>query len=364
MCTACPAIPETTNAERTEQFEQRFINALNDAAMIVMSSVGHRCGLFDAMAGAPALTSNELATRAGLDERYVREWLGAMVCSGVVEIDPIARNYRLPAEHARLVTRAGDANLAVFAQYITLSGTVEDDIVECFRNGGGVPYSRYGRFHEVMAEDSGQSVLPALQSAILPLMPDVATRLRDGLRMLDVGCGRGKALLQLAAAYPKSRFTGYDLSDEAIGWARAAAERHGLTNLTLEVRDLSDFDATAPARAFDFITTFDAVHDQARPLNVLKGIRRALAPDGVYLAQDIKGTSDHALDRDNPIGMLLYTISCMHCMTVSLAQGGEGLGAMWGRAMAERYFAEAGFGSVEVHELAHDIQNYYYVCRP
>ena len=112
------------------------------------------------------------------------------------------------------------------------------------------------------------------------------------------------------------------------------------------------------------MTPFDAVHDQAQPLNVLTGIRRSLRDGGVYLAQYIKGSSHHHHDRDHPLGTLLYTVSCMHCMTVSLAQGGEGLGAMWGREVAERYFRDAGFGRVEVHELTHDIQNYYYVCRP
>src|SRR5262249_41550909 len=108
----------------------------------------------------------------------------------------------------------------------------------------------------------------------------------------------------------------------------------------------------------------DAVHDQARPMALLRGIRRSLAEDGVYLAQDIKGSTHHHLNLDHPFGPLLYTISCLHCMTVSLAQGGEGLGAMWGRETAERYFRAAGFGPVEVQELEHDPQTYYYVCRP
>lgn len=97
---------------------------------------------------------------------------------------------------------------------------------------------------------------------------------------------------------------------------------------------------------------------------MLRGIRKALADDGVYLAQDIKGSSHHHSDRDHPIGPLLYTISCMHCMTVSLAQDGEGLGAMWGKEKALEYFRVAGFRHIDVHELEHDFQNYWYVCRP
>ncbi len=168
----------------------------------------------------------------------------------------------------------------------------------------------------------------------------------------------------MAGMFPKSRFIGFDLSPEAINWGRETAERHGLINLGFEVRDLTDFHETAPRNGFDFITTFDAIHDQAKPMNVLKGIRRAIKPDGVFLAQDIKGSCHHHLNVDHPIGTLLYTVSCMHCMTVSLAQGGDGLGAMWGRETAERFFTEAGFSTVEVHELSHDIQNNYYVCRP
>jgi SAM-dependent methyltransferase len=168
----------------------------------------------------------------------------------------------------------------------------------------------------------------------------------------------------MAGWFPKSHFVGYDLSEEAIAFARSEAERAGHTNLSFVARDLSRYDDEAEPGAFDLVTTFDAVHDQAAPRAVLRGIRRSLAEHGVYLAQDIKGSSHVHLNREHPFGAMIYTISCMHCMTVSLAQGGEGLGAMWGRETAERYFAEAGFRTVEVHELEHDPQNYYYVCRP
>jgi 2-polyprenyl-3-methyl-5-hydroxy-6-metoxy-1,4-benzoquinol methylase len=353
------------DAERAARFEARFVDVLNSGALCLMTSVGHRTGLFDTMANLPPSSAVAIAQAAALNERYVREWLGAMVAAGVVDLDPDRGLYTLPAEHASMLTRkAPSQNLGVFAQYIPLLGSVEDDIVACFRMGGGVPYGRFTRFHEVMAEDSGQSVLPALRDHILPLVPDLIERLEYGIDVLDVGCGRGKALILMAGMFPKSRFMGFDLSPEAINWGRETAERHGVINLGFEVRDLSDFHETAPRNGFDLITTFDAIHDQAKPMHVLKGIRRAIKPDGVFLAQDIKGSCHHHLNVDHPIGTLLYTVSCMHCMTVSLAQGGDGLGAMWGRETAERFFVEAGFSTVEVHELSHDIQNNYYVCRP
>lgn len=252
-------------------------------------------------------------------------------------------------------------NLAVFAQYIPVLGEVENDIVECFRGGGGVPYSRYPRFHEVMAEDSGQSVMSSLESHILPLVPGLHDCLSKGIAMLDVGCGRGRILNRVAALYPASRFVGMDLSVEAIAFAQEEALAANRGNIEFRIVDLSDFDRTAPVASFDFITTFDAIHDQGKPLNVLKGIHRALKADGVYLMQDISGTSHVHKDIAHPIGTLLYAISCMHCMTVSLAQGGEGLGAMWGEETTRDYLAKAGFRSVTTHRLAHDIQNNWYV---
>jgi SAM-dependent methyltransferase len=331
-----------------------------------MVSVGHRTGLFDALEDGAWVSSDALATRAGLDERYVREWLGAMVTSGIVECDGQTTTYRLPSEHGACLTRAATPNnLAMFAQYIAELGSVEGDIVHCFEHGGGVPYERFGRFHEIMAEDSGQSVLPALEEHILPLIPGIQEKLASGIRVLDLGCGRGRALMDMAARYPASRFTGFDLSAEALAWATAEAEERGLGNVRFEMRDLATFDADAEPAAFDFVTTFDAVHDQGSPRAMVRGIRRTLAEGGVYMAQDINGSSHVHENTDHPIGTLLYTISCMHCMTVSLAQkDGEGLGAMWGRQKAIEIFNEAGFGSVEVNELSHDVQNCYYVCRP
>jgi 2-polyprenyl-3-methyl-5-hydroxy-6-metoxy-1,4-benzoquinol methylase len=352
------------NQAEVEAFAGKMLDMLNGAALALMTSIGHRTGLFDTMASLPPSTSAEIAAAAGLHERYVREWLGAMVTAGVVGLDPATGRFVLPAEHAAVLTRAAAAdNMAVFAQYIALLGGVEDDIVECFRHGGGVPYARFPRFHAVMAEDSGQSVLSSLESHVLPLVPGLTDHLATGLRLLDVGCGSGRILNRLAELHPHSWFTGIDLSPEAIGMARAEASRKGLRNVEYLVRDLSDFHETAEVEAFDVITTFDAIHDQAKPLNVLKGIHRALKADGLYLMQDIRGSSQIHNNIGHPIGTFLYTVSTMHCMTVSLAQDGDGLGAMWGEEATRDHLQRAGFRSVQTHQLAHDIQNNWYVVR-
>ena len=352
------------DSAEAQAFAQRLLRTLNDGALCLMLSVGHRTGLLDVMRDLPHATSAEIATKAGLNERYVREWLGAMVTGRIVEVDPATSRFFLPPEHAAFLTRAAGAdNLGVFTQYISLLGGVEDDIVECFKKGGGVPYAKFPRFHEVMAEDSGQSALSSLESHIVPLVPGMAEKLTGGIQMLDVGCGRGRIINRLAEIYPKSRFTGMDLSREAILSARQEAADKGLKNIEFIVADLSHFDESAEPESFDVIATFDAIHDQAKPLNVLRGIHRALRNDGIYLMQDIKGSSYVHNNLDHPLGPTLYTISCMHCMTVSLAQDGEGLGAMWGEEKTREYLVRAGFRSVEKHELAHDIQNNWYVVR-
>ena len=352
------------DSHKASAFAERLLTILNHGALCLMISIGHRTGLFDAMRKMTSGTADEIASKAGLNQRYVREWLGAMVTGRIVEIDPATERFSLAPEHAAFLTRpAGSDNIAVFAQYIPLLGSVEDEIVECFGKGGGVPYSKFPRFHDVMAEDSGQSVLSSLESHIVPLLPDLAERLADGIAVLDLGCGRGRIINRLAELYPKSRFTGIDLSSAAIltAWQEAAEKK--LRNVEFIVADLTHFDQTAEVEAFDFVTTFDAIHDQARPLNVLRGIYRTLRSNGVYLMQDIKGSSRVENNLEHPLGTLLYTVSCMHCMTVSLAQNGEGLGAMWGEEKTREYLERAGFRSIEKHELAHDIQNNWYIVR-
>lgn len=349
---------------KADGFAERLVNALNEGALCVMLSIGHRSRLFDHMDGQPPMTSQSLATQVGLDERYVREWLNAMTVSKVIDYDAETKRYYLPHEHAAFLTRRSSPdNIAVFAQYIPMMGTVEDDIVDCFKHGGGVPYEKFPRFHEVMAEDSGQTVLSSLQEHILPLVPGLVEKLRQGIRVLDVGCGCGRALNLLAGLFPESEFVGVDLSREAIEYARQEAERLGYQNVHFAVEDVTDFDQTAEDGKFELITTFDAVHDQAKPINVLKGIYKALKEDGIYLMQDIHSSSEVQNNLDHPVAPLLYAVSTTHCMTVSLAQGGEGLGTMWGREKATELLQEAGFKQIRIHQLEHDFQNDYYVMQ-
>ncbi|MBD2680839.1 MULTISPECIES: class I SAM-dependent methyltransferase [Nostoc] len=352
---------EIFDQTKAETFAMRMLNIINNGALALMISIGHRTKLFDTLAELSPSTSQQIADAAGLNERYVREWLGAMVTGNFVEYNPQEKTYYLPREHAAFLTRLAPAdNIAPFTQFISVLGTVEDQIVDCFHKGGGVPYSQYKRFHEVMAEDSNQTVVAALEEHILPLISGLTEALQQGIDVLDVGCGSGRALNKLAHLFPNSRFTGYDLSQEAIATASTEAQQRGLTNIQFQVKDAATFDEV---EKYDLITTFDAVHDQARPDVVLQNIYNALRPNGIYLMQDIHASTDVNGNLEHPVAPFLYTISCMHCMTVSLAAGGMGLGAMWGREKAVEMLSEAGFTSVEIRQLAHDLHNDYYITK-
>lgn len=350
-----------SQVDLTAAFAEQMLDMLNNAALALMTSIGHRTELFDAMAELPPSTCQQIADAAGLNERYVREWLGAMVTGRFIVYDAEHDTYFLPREHAAVLTRAASPdNIAAFAQYIPLLGSVEDPIIGCFYKGGGVPYSQFKRFHPVMAEDSGQTTVSALTDHVLPIVPGLMASLQQGIKVLDLGCGSGRALNKMAKLFPNSQFRGIDLSESAIATAREERQYRALPNIQFEVQDATRFDAV---EQYDLITTFDAIHDQAHPDIVLKNIYRGLKPDGVYLMQDIRATTNVAGNMDHPAAPFLYTVSCMHCMTVSLAQGGMGLGAMWGKEKALSMLKDAGFTQVTIKQLEHDFQNDYYIIR-
>ena len=356
------AAPERSAAARSKEarFSERTLQIINDASLALMMSIGHRTGLFDSMAHLPPSTAAQIARASQLNERYVREWLGAMVTGGIVEFDPSSDTYVLPPEHASCLTRESSPNnVAVTAQWIAVLGGAEDAVADAFRHGHGVPYEAYSRFHHVMAEESRQTVVQGLREHILPLAGGLIEDLDTGIDVLDVACGSGLAVIAMAEMFPASRFTGIDMSAAAIAAGRAEAARRRLRNVNLVQADAAALDAGG---RYDLITAFDAIHDQAQPERVLERIHAALRYGGRFLMQDIAGRSRLADNVAHPLGPFMYTISCMHCMSVSLAAGGPGLGAMWGRELALEMLATAGFTDARVDELPHDPINYYYVA--
>jgi SAM-dependent methyltransferase len=347
---------------KAEAFGGQMVGILNSAALALMCSVGYRTGLFETMAKLPPSTSEEIARAANLNERYVREWLGSVATGGIVTLDPAANKYSLLAEHAMSLTAAaGPGNLALMTQFVSQFGNVEDEIVESFHNGGGVPYSRFHGFQRLQAELTASIFDLALIPVTLELVPGIKDRLRDGIDVADVGCGAGHALNLMAKEYPNSRFVGYDFSEEGVAAGRKEAETLGLSNARFEVKDVATLDGSVK---FDLITVFDAIHDQAKPRTVLKGIHDSLKDGGVFLCSDIHANSNVADNMGHPMAPMMYMVSTFHCMTVSLALGGEGLGTMWGEQKALELFAEAGFSDVRIEHVEGDPMNSYYIARP
>ena len=337
-----------------------MLGELRGASVTLMASVGQRTGLFDTMAGLAPSTSEEIADAAALNERYVREWLGAMVLAGIVEYDADARTYALPPEHAPVLTRAaGPDNIAAVAAYFPVFAGVEDEVVASFTNGGGVPYSSYSRFQEVMDEDSSAVFDATLIETTLPLVPGLIERLRAGIAVADIGSGSGHAVNLMASAFPTSNFVGYDLSEDGVARARREAEALGLSNAQFEIKDAATLDETA---RFGLITAFDAIHDQAQPRRVLRAIAKALEPGGTFLMVDMAASSKLEENLDHPLGSILHTFSTLHCLPVSLGLGGEGLGTAWGEQKALELLEEAGFERVDVKKLDGDIFHNYYVA--
>jgi SAM-dependent methyltransferase len=345
--------------QRVQDFARKLFGHYTSGILTLLVHVGHRTGLFEAAAKGPG-TSQDIADRAGLHERYVREWLAAMATGGVIDYDPASGTFTLPPEHAACLTGTSSRNLAAGSQNLPMLGKRLPRVIESFRNGGGVSYSEY-RPDFTEAQDASWRLLydGLLIKSFLPAVKGLPERLKAGIRVADIGCGTGHAVNVMAREYPASRFIGYDFGEDAIARARAEAREMGLGNARFEVLDVTRL---APEPKFDLITSFDAIHDQRDPAAVLRRIAGALAPDGIYFMMEPKASSRLEENIGNPFAPYIYGMSVLHCMTVSLAEGGAGLGTAWGEQVARRMLGEAGFGSVEVTD-APGPQNSIYVCR-
>lgn len=362
MSSTSPSTAPAFDRQRSADFLEQLKAAYQSSMLVMMIDLGRRLGLFDAISAAGSVTSTGLAAHTGLSERHLREWLGAVAVGGVVVHDASDASFRLPTEHATWLTGTGYTNLAPMAGLITGLAPRLDDVEASFRHGGGVPYEQY-RPHFTCAMDSlGRAKYDAmLVRTYLPLADGLVERLRSGVDVVDVGCGTGHCLNLMAAAFPESRFVGVDFSVDAIGHARAEAEQMGLTNARFDVIDLGTPDALGIA-TFDVVFAFDAIHDQADPSGVLSRIRHGLRPGGMLAMLDIRASSELADNLADRTNLILYGTSVMHCMQVSLAGGGPGLGTVWGTQLATRMLNEAGFPDVTIHELPGDPTNCLYAC--
>ncbi|MDX3193999.1 methyltransferase domain-containing protein [Streptomyces sp. MN03-5084-2B] len=340
-----------------KDFAAHLTATMTGSALTMLIGVGHRTGLLAAAARGPA-TSAGLAERAGLQERYVREWLGAMVTGGIFGYD--GREYTLPPEHAKYLL--GDTSANLMPSLLTLSAFtgILPELERAFAEGGGVPRSAYGPHLESLGARTGDSwkhiYREQLVDGFFGAVPGLKERLTAGARVLDLGCGTGNAVSVAARAFPASHFTGLDINPNVV----EQAQEHHLPNTEFVVGDAAELTADPP---YDVITAFDAIHDQDRPDVVLRRIHGALAPDGLFFMVDTNFSSHLAKNVGNPLAALTYSISLMYCTTTSLAEGGAALGAVWGTEKASEMLADAGFRHVDVLGSPRP-QNCIYACRP
>ena len=322
MTTSSPAV----DSKKVQAFAGKVLNDASATFATTLAALGDRLGLFTVLATADPATSTDLAMRAGIDERYAREWLGGMTNAGYLTHDPGTGRFTLPAEHVPALAEEGGPFFFGGAYQMLLAlGAIYDPLTDAFRRGGGVPQAAYdARFFEGMERFTAGWFNNVLLQHWVPAMPDVRTRLERGIELADIGCGRGRAIIRLAEAFPNSRFVGYDAFAPNVDAAAASAARAGVADrVHFEERDV----AGRLPRAYDVITTFDVVHDAADPLGLLRSVRESLSSDGIYVCLEMN-CSDHLEDNDGPIGALFHGISTLYCLTTSLAQGGAGLGAL------------------------------------
>jgi SAM-dependent methyltransferase len=353
-------VPAQPDPQRVQAFTNRLTELYTASLLTLMIDIGYRTGLFEAAAQGPA-TSQALADRAGLQERYVREWLGAVTCGDIFAYDPATQTYTLPPEHAACLAGQGGANIAPRSQNTAYMARTLPRLADCFRQGGGVPYADFRPHFTDMNDANWRRFHDQwLIRGILPVAHGLPERLRAGLRAADVGCGTGHNVNLMAREYPASAFTGYDIAEDAIARARAEAAAMGLRNARFEVLDVTRLPLDPE---LDLVTSFDSIHDQRDPAAVLRRIYEVLAPGGVYLMFEPRAFT--ALEdnlRANPYAAHTYSMSVLHCLTVSLAEGGAGLGTAWGEQLARQMLSEAGFTQVELFDSPRP-QNYVFVSR-
>ncbi|MBW2439368.1 MAG: class I SAM-dependent methyltransferase [Deltaproteobacteria bacterium] len=359
------------SAQNQKPFAEKMTDILNYSALNLAMAIGYRTGLFDVMDTFDTpQTMQVIADRAGLNRRYIKEWLGVMVTGQIVEIsrDEGGQNrYYLPKHHGDLVARrAGNSNLGVYTQEIPLlTACAMEAVIEGFSTGEGVSYDRYPQFQAFMSQLADAKHRQVLVDRFLPSVDGgrLIADLRAGIRVCDLGCGTGFVLTLMAGAFPDSRFVGIDMSREAIETARREASRQQLTNLEFVAADAATLKKNSELKAsFDYVTAFDAIHDQTRPLAALEGVHHILVPGGRFSMVDIAARTNLEDNLDHPMGPFLYTVSLMHCLPVGLADGGSGLGMMWGQEKAVEMLKAAGFAKVQVLEIPEDPFNLHFLC--
>ena len=348
------------NKEKSGAFMQKVVSDLAASMAVQLVHVGDQVGLFKAMAGAGALGTDDLARRTGVRERYLEAWLSAMYCAGYVEHDAEAHTWTLPDEHALFFAQpSSEYYLGGLFKGAPDLAAMAPRVAEAFRSGQGIPFQAFGENTPLALEHMNRAVYEArLVKVWLPTLPAVVEALQRGGRAIDIGCGTGVVPVLLAQAFPQAQVSGLDLDARSLQLAADNARRAGVEGRVRFVH-LSASDWQPEPGSYDFVSSFDCIHDLGDPLGALRRMREALAPGGTALLVEPRVGERLADDVANPFARMLHGISCLHCVPQSIAQGGPGLGACWGEGRARVMAHEAGFGRFEPLPIRSPAQAFY-----
>lgn len=358
--TISPPAPDTAHDAERDALAGRLFEATLGAFDLLAIHLGARLGLYRHLADGRSRTPLELAAEAGIAPRYAREWLEHQAVAGILGVEDAAapedeRRYRLPPGHADVLANPDSlATMTPMAGFIVAGAAAMDQVVDAYRTGAGVAWDAYG---DVLLESQAAVNRPIFEQLLptewVPAMPDIDRRLREpGARIVDVACGAGWSALALARAYPNARVDGLDVDPWSIEQATRNAAEAGLSDRVSFV--LADAANAALSGRYDLVTVLEAVHDLARPVEVLRTVRDLVAPGGAVLVAD-EGVAESFTAPGEPIDRIMYGYSILFCLPNGLAdQPSVGTGTVMRPATFERYAREAGFGSVSVLPVEHD----------
>ncbi len=346
------------NVDKSKELVNRIIGDVGGAFTTGLSYIGDKLGLFQALARYEQCSSEELAVETNLNERYVREWLKGMVAAEYIEYNPETDTYFMSAEQKAVLTQEESPVFASGAFQFTISSLLHTPkLIESFRTGGGISFEEFG---EEIASAIDRLHRPwfdhFLTSQWLPGVPGLKERLDEGISVLDVGCGLGRSTVAIGSDYPKSQVVGIDPHVPSIEKARKLASEKGINNV--EFLELALEDMTSQDRSFDLIVAIDCIHDFANPVQGLQHIKQLLSQNGQVFWSEPTG-SHNPIENRNPTGKMPANLSPFHCLSVSLAKDGAGLGTIIGEEGAKKLAKEAGFTNFEKIALNNKMQQFF-----
>jgi SAM-dependent methyltransferase len=349
------------NHKKVNDFSERIIDEINTALSCLNLYLGHRLGLFEALAKAGSATPQEIAEQTGYNDRYLREWLECMTVNGYIDHESSNGHFSISPEHSIPLLDGDNPNyVAPFLYWVPSLTGVLTPLMEAFRTGGGVPYESYGDDAlEAIGMGNRPMFLNDYVEKWIPAMPDVKARLEAGGRVADIGCGVGWSSIYLALGFPKVLIDAYDLDRESVAQAMSNVKEAGIEERV--TFHLAAAEEIQPKEPYDLVTAFECIHDMAYPVKALRRMREILAPDGTVLVAD-EAVGENLEENRNFMGRFMYNFSVLHCLPQALIfPDAAGTGTVMGESTFRGYAEEAGFSKVDVLPIENPFWRFYHL---